>query len=290
MGSNNHFEIINLCKYYGSQVALKDLNLKIEKRSLNFLLGSNGSGKSTLLKCLAGHESWSSGDIYFNNQSRAVDRKNFNAGIHFISEDIVPPKASLKELRSVYQSIYPTWDEEIFQRFIAWSKLSLNGDLMSVSRGQKIQGLLALSLSVHPEVLIVDEATAVLDPFIRNRVVMEIERLNEAIGMTAIIATNIASEISGLKGRLCIMRDGNILVDGSSSLLGDGFSKIRVSPDYLDSAAKAGFSYLERSEDGTCILIGESSRLEHVEFKYLIDRRAISVEEVFIHFSDRESK
>jgi ABC-2 type transport system ATP-binding protein len=283
----NEFEIRKLKKSFRSTVAVNGVSLSIEKGSMNFLLGANGSGKSTLIKCMAGHESWDSGEITRAGKSRKFDSKNFNEGLHLISEEVMPPLGSIGELKTVYQSIYPKWNEEIFEKFLAWGGLTTAQNLTAVSRGQKIQGILALTLATEPNVLLVDEATAVLDPFIRSRLMMELDLLQKTIGMTVVIATNIATEVASVKGRLLIMQAGSIVVDRPDEQLSQGFSKIMVAPEQGDKAATSGFSFIEKNREGTLTLIGKSDELSQLNFKYSVDQRAITIDEIFIYYSDR---
>lgn len=213
------FDISNLKKSYFGKPALDGINLKIETGSLTFLLGSNGSGKSTLLKCLATHVHWDAGTILRRGADRAVDRGNYNQGLHYISEDIAPPPVPLSELRELYKDLYGKFDDDLFSRFVDLSGLKLTENLTQGSRGQKVQGLLALTLAVHPEVLLIDEATAVLDPYVRTALMRELETLNSKNQMTLILATNIANEITSLKGRLIMLKDGRVVMDRSDEVI-----------------------------------------------------------------------
>jgi ABC-type multidrug transport system ATPase subunit len=167
--------------------------------------------------------------------------------------------------------------------------LKLNQTLNQVSRGQRIQGLLALSLSAKPEVLLIDEATAVLDPFIRNRLMMELERINRETGMTVLIATNIATEVAVLKGRLLIMQGGKLVIDRSAEKMSEGFIKIRVSANEIDETQHSGFSFLERNQDGSYSFLGRAETLPALSASYLVDQRSITIDELFIFFSERRT-
>jgi ABC-type multidrug transport system ATPase subunit len=283
------FHIRALHKNYDKHPALKGISLEIKTNSMNFLLGANGSGKSTLLKCLAGHQDWNSGEIYRHGQSRSKDHAEFNRGLHFISEEIVPPKMPLTLLAEVYKSIHGNWDDELFKRFLTWSGLNSAKNLEGVSRGQRIQALMALSLATSPEVLLVDEATAVLDPFIRNRLISEIETLHKKTGMTVVIASNIATELTGLQGRLIILRDGQVVIDREAENVSHGFCKIRVEPEDKNKAIDLGLTYLDRNSDGSHTFIGPSHAINNPMFKYKMDQRNISFEEIFMFFSDRKA-
>lgn len=282
------FELFELKKSYSGKQALDGITLSIAKGSMNFLLGANGSGKSTLLKCLCGHQYWDSGTIHRRGKSRERDYKDFNLGLHLISEDISPPLASLKELREVYQTVYPNWDEVIFRRFLNLSGLDVSQNLTQVSRGQKIQLLIGLALATRPEVLLIDEATAVLDPYMRNRLIVEIESLNRQTGVTVIFATNLATELTALPGRLLIMQQGRVVVDRDSEHLRDGYVKVRVAAEDFEVARNAGFSLIDKNEDGTYSFIGTQALAEKLT-NFKPDARMTSIEEIFIFHSERKS-
>jgi ABC-type multidrug transport system ATPase subunit len=281
------FEISHLKKSFGKTKALQDIDLVIRQGEMAFLLGANGSGKSTLLKVLAGHLDWSEGEVSRRGQSRKRDHPDFNWGLHLISEEIIPPKVPVRELKKVYADIYRSWDEEIFQRVQEWTRLDESQSLHVVSRGQRIQGLLALTLATRPETLLVDEATAVLDPFIRNRLLIEVSRLNRGTGMTVVIATNIATEVASLKGRALIMSEGRIKLDRLSEELEEGFVKVRLREEGVRAQSLEGLSFLRSNGDGTMSFIGQASDLQKLSLPYEEDRRALTIEEVFIYYSDR---
>ncbi|MNT55335.1 putrescine/spermidine ABC transporter ATPase protein [compost metagenome] len=140
-----------------------------------------------------------------------------------------------------------------------------------------------------PHVLLIDEATAVLDPFIRNRFMLEIDQRNKKTGMTTIIATNIGTEIAVLKGRLLIMQKGSLVVDRAAENISDGFAKIRVSSSEADKTIAAGFSFLEQNLDGSISFLGKEEGLSKLNFAYQGDKRSISVDEIFIFYSDRKA-
>lgn len=284
------FAISGLTKSFGGIRAIDDISLEIAPGSMNFLLGANGSGKSTLIKCLAGLEYWDKGSILLNGEDRAYDRPTYSRGIHLISEDLSPPLVSLAELKRVYQSLYPNWDEAVFQKFLAWSEMDISRNLTQVSRGQKVQAILALTLAVQPEILLIDEATAVLDPFIRARLMSEIEQGNRKNSMTTIIATNIASEIVRMRGRLLIMRRGQIAVDRASHDFVQDLCKIRAAPDQADAIARSGFCFIEQNEDGSWSFIGPATELPRLGAPHQLDARAMTIEEIFIYHSDRSTK
>ena len=283
--SSHEFEIDGISKSYRGRPALEDLSLSIPKASLTILLGANGSGKSTLLKCIAGHQNWDRGTITRRNRQRTSDHQNFNQGLHLISEDIMPPMLSLKNLKTVYAELFGSWNEMTFQRLISYGRLDENRDLQSYSRGQRIQAIIALTIATDPETLLIDEVTAVLDPYIRNRFFQEMVKLVETIGTTLVIATNIATELTKLKGRLIIMDRGQIALDIQAKDISQIFIKIRTRTEL---ASTTGFTFLETNIDGLQTYIGKQEAVTTIDIPFEADRRGLTPAEVFAHYSERK--
>ncbi len=288
--SHPEFRVRDLTVIYdrSSTTAVAGLSLEIAKNSMNFILGRNGCGKSTLLRCLAGHQYWQGGEILRNGESRAQDRTLFNDGLHLISEDTILPDYKVSALKEVYAGIWGHFDDEVFTRIMSLGAIPLDRRPAQVSRGQRIQIQCALSLATRPKVLLIDEATAVLDPFMRNRIIQEIALANQKWGTTVILATNIATELRGVAGGVTIMEAGQVKLASHSNKIGEQFQKLIVKSSDLDQAIAAGFSFLEASE-GHAIVVGPKGLEATLKIESKTDRRAIEVDEVFIYFSDRRA-
>jgi ABC-type multidrug transport system ATPase subunit len=268
--------------------AIKDLSLSIAKNSLNFILGQNGSGKSTLIRCLAGHQYWNKGEIYRNGESRGKDRKLFNDGMHFVSEEIVLPNFPISSLKNVYYEIWGEWHEEVFDRIMELNGIPQNRRPSQLSRGQRIQVQLALALATRPQVILVDEATAALDPYMRNRIVNELTRANREWGTTVVLSTNIATELRGLEGDVTIMSAGTVKLAGHSTEIRNRFVKLLIATEDLNQAVSEGFTLLNSAGEVSTV-IGFAEGQDAVKFAAKVDRRETMIDEIFIFFSERRA-
>lgn len=201
--------------------AIKDISFEIEEGSFTGLIGHTGSGKSTLIQHLNGLIRPSSGTVFFKG------------------EDVFAESYSLKSLRSrvglVFQ--YPEYqlfeedvikdvmygpknmglsDEEAREKAVEALKLAgMNEELyerspFELSGGQKRRAAIAGVLSMEPEVLILDEPTAGLDPHGRDEILETIDKLHRERGITIILVSHSMDDIAKYADRLLVLDKGEL--------------------------------------------------------------------------------
>lgn len=205
--------------------ALKDINLKIGDGEFIGLVGHTGSGKSTLTQLLNGLEKATSGDIYYNGQN--IYDKSFNmrelrgkVGLvfqypeHQLFETSViadvqfgPKNLGLDnldvELRSYEALKLVGIDEEL----IDTSPFALSG-------GQKRRVAIAGVLAMQPEVLVLDEPMAGLDPAGRDEILSLLKKLHQEKNLTIILVSHSMDDIAQYADRVLVMNHGELILDG----------------------------------------------------------------------------
>lgn len=202
---------------------LKGLNLKIEKGSFTAVLGRNGSGKSTLAKHFNAMLLPTGGKVYINGMDALDEKSVFDirrtAGMVFQNPDnqmvaaIVEDEVAFapenlgvepKEIRSRVRECLETVNMTKYAE-TAPSKLS---------GGQKQRVAIAAVLAMKPEILILDEPTAMLDPMGRSEVIKTVKRLNKEQGITVVLITHYMEEAAAAD-RVVVMDGGSIALDGT---------------------------------------------------------------------------
>ncbi|OUQ19006.1 energy-coupling factor transporter ATPase [Lachnoclostridium sp. An14] len=220
---------VNLTHVYGEgtafeQYALKDVNFEIEDGQFIGLIGHTGSGKSTLIQHLNGLLKATRGELYYNG------------------ENIYAPGYDLKALRSKVGLVFQYPEHQLFEVDVfsdvcfgpknqglpkeeveerAKEALSLVGldesfyrqSPFELSGGQKRRVAIAGVLAMHPEVLILDEPTAGLDPKGRDEILGEIETLHREKGMTIVLVSHSMEDIARYADRLIVMNHGEKVFD-----------------------------------------------------------------------------
>ncbi|MBR5565527.1 MAG: energy-coupling factor transporter ATPase [Roseburia sp.] len=204
--------------------ALDDINLKIEDGEFIGIIGHTGSGKSTLIQHLNGLIKATSGSIYFHGQ------------------DIYDKKFDLRELRNRVGLVFQYPEHQLFETtifddvcfgpmnqgldkneaglraFEALRQVGIPEDLFyqspfDLSGGQKRRVAIAGVLAMKPEVLILDEPTAGLDPGGRDEILDLITRMHRERGMTVILVSHSMEDVAKYVNRIIVMNQGRVMFD-----------------------------------------------------------------------------
>lgn len=206
-------EINALVKKYGTQTALNDINLKIDRNEIIGLLGPNGAGKSTLMKSIAGVITPDAGTIIFNGKNIAEQEIESKENIGFLPENNpLYHDMYVREYLSFVTDIHKTptvrIDEVIALIGISPEK---HKKISQLSKGYKQRVGLAAAILHEPQLLILDEPTNGLDP---NQI-LEIRQLIRQIAKdkTVILSTHIMQEVEALCSRVILIHQGKIIQD-----------------------------------------------------------------------------
>ena len=226
-------EIRNLSHVYGEQtpfehVALDDVSLSIGRGEFVGLIGHTGSGKSTLIQHMNGLLKPSSGQVLFEGKDVWSDVKltrqlRFHVGLVFQY-----PEYQLFE-ETVFQDIafgpknMGLPEDEIRARvlraagFVGISEKDLDKSPFDLSGGQKRRAAIAGVIAMEPDVLILDEPTAGLDPAGRESILENIRAYQAAQGASVIMVSHSMEEIASNVDRLLVMNDSKLVMDAAPS-------------------------------------------------------------------------
>ena len=206
--------------------ALKDINLKIEEGQFIGIIGHTGSGKSTLTQLLNGLLRATSGHIYVDG------------------EDIYDEDYDMKKLRNKVGLVFQYPDHQLFETtnfedvcfgpknqgldrkevelraFEALQNVGFPEDLyyqppFDLSGGQKRRVAIAGVLAMKPQVLILDEPTAGLDPAGRDEILGLVTKMHKELGITIILVSHSMEDVAQYVERLIVMNQGEVMYDGT---------------------------------------------------------------------------
>lgn len=207
-----------------AQAALSDINLKIEDGQFIGLIGHTGSGKSTLVQHLNGLMTPTSGHIFFNGKDihdTDFDRKALRSKVGLVFQY---PEHQLFEA-DVFSDVCfgpknlgLTKKETELRAYEALKQVGLEDTYFyqspfDLSGGQKRRVAIAGVLAMKPEVLILDEPTAGLDPRGRDEILGLISSLHEGTGMTVILVSHSMEDVANYVERIIVMNKGSVAYD-----------------------------------------------------------------------------
>lgn len=201
-------ELRNINKAFGGKQILTNFSLSIPEKQILAIVGPSGGGKTTLLRMLAGLETIDSGEIYYNDESLAIDELEKRNLLGFVFQDFqLFPHLSVLDNLTLSPIKTMSMEKEVAEKKARGllEQLGLAGHAdafpFSLSGGQKQRVALARAMMINPEIIGYDEPTSALDPELR----LEVEKLilqNKERGMTQIVVThdlqfaeNIADQI-----------------------------------------------------------------------------------------------
>jgi len=205
--------------------ALKDVNLTIDKGEFVGLIGHTGSGKSTLVQHLNGLIRPTSGKIYIDGVDITDAKTDLKAIRSKVGLVFQYPEHQLFE-ETVYKDIAfgPTnmglSDKEVEKRVYEAAKIvGLSSNILEkspfeLSGGQKRRVAIAGVLAMKPEILVLDEPTAGLDPAGRDEILFQIKALHTKVGMTVILVSHSMEDIAKLVDKVVVMHKGTVAMCG----------------------------------------------------------------------------
>ena len=214
-------EINDLSKQYKDTLAVENITFKIKKNTIVGLLGPNGCGKTTTIGMMLGLIKPTSGTIFINGQNieNESNRTKILEKVNFISPYVeLPKKLTVEENLKVYGRMYGVKN---LQDKI--SDLMKNLNLLEftkrktgeLSSGQKNRVSLAKALINDPEILLLDEPTASLDPDVGDYIRTYIEDFAAKKGATILLASHNMNEVERLCGEVMMMKKGKIIDQGT---------------------------------------------------------------------------
>jgi len=200
---------------YGDVVAVKNLDLTIERGEIVCLLGPSGCGKSTLLRVIAGLEKPVSGSLKWDGKDLAdmsVHRRGF--GLMFQDYALFPHRTVARNVAFGLEMMKKSKAEiaDRVETVMALVGLEGYGDrtIGQLSGGQQQRVALARAIAPSPHLLMFDEPLGSLDRSLRDRLVVELHDILNQIGATSVYVTHDQGEAFALADRVLLLRDGEI--------------------------------------------------------------------------------
>ena len=215
---HNSIKVINLKKTYGTKEAVKNISFEIKENEIIGLLGPNGSGKTTTIGMILGLLKPTSGDVLINGLKIEENQIKILQKINFISPYIeLPKKLTVKQNLIVYGKLYSVKNLNEKIDYLV-SKLRLENLLSRVtgelSSGQKNRISLAKAIINDPNVLLLDEPTASLDPEIGDFVRTFLENYKKEKKVSILLASHNMDEVTRLCSSIMMMKNGLIIDQG----------------------------------------------------------------------------
>jgi len=204
-----------LGKRYGANWALRDCTLDVASGSVTALVGPNGAGKTTLLQLAIGLSDPSAGDVRVFGRSPRGDAKEVLPRVGFLAQDHPLYKGfTIADTLTLGRKLNPSWDDAAARERIEALGLPLGQKVGKLSGGQQAQVALTLALAKRPELLLLDEPVASLDPLARREFLQSVMQAVAERGMTVILSSHIVADLERVCDHLVILSKAHVQLAG----------------------------------------------------------------------------
>lgn len=284
----------NVTVRYGKRVAVDEVSLSVEAGSVYALLGRNGAGKSSLVRSLLGQIRPARGRVELFGEDVWQKRQALMERVGVLPEDAdAPPEMRVRELAWFSSRLYSRWSQDAFDGRIARFGIEAGSRFSDLSKGQKKQVALALSLSTSPELLLLDDPTLGLDVVARKSLFEEVIADMADRGITVLITTHDLAGVEAIADRVGILKGGRLVLDEETETLKARFRRIRFATQPVAISSNLASSSLRSWGSGTEAIV---SNFDDVSFERLREEASLSVadvspmslEEIFIAITGEE--
>ena len=278
----------NVVKTFDGFAALDGLTLTAPEGSVYGMVGPNGAGKSTAIRHLAGILRADSGEIAIDGQP-VFENPAVKERVAYIPDDVFYfPQATIRDMMKFYRRLYPKFDMERFSKLGEVFGIDPKRPIRKLSKGMQKQAAFWLTVSMRPDVLILDEPVDGLDPVMRRQVWGIVMSDVAENGTTVLVSSHNLRELEDVCDHVGIMNHGKMMIERSLSELQENIVKIQLAlPD--GGTLPDGLDILHRSATGRLqilILRGKAEALTNTlaaASPLFMDVVPLTLEEIFIY-------
>ena len=208
-------DLQGITKHYNGRMVLDNISARVQPGQVIGLVGLNGAGKTTLLETTLGYALPDSGSAtVLGTSSRDIGASSVAAKVGFVPQQ--------EELLSAYRGcdylaliakFYRVWHDETVNRLVTEWSIPIDRRISRMSLGERQKLAIASALGHHPELIVLDEPVASLDPLARRQFLGEIVAIAADHDATVLFSTHLVTDLERVAERIWLLRDGRLIVD-----------------------------------------------------------------------------
>jgi ABC-2 type transport system ATP-binding protein len=278
-----------LGKSFSGKPVLADVSFTVEPGDVVGVLGKNGAGKTTLLELVLGFTPATAGGVQLFGYDSYRLPGAAKARIGFVpQQDELVNQLTAADQIGVIASFYPKWDDDLVGRLSREWEVDLNQRVKNMSVGQRQKLSILLGLGHRPDVLILDEPVASLDPVARRQFLEQIIEVAADGNRSVVFSSHIVSDVERLANKIWILKDQRMYWQGDFDSLKDSIVRLHARATRPLPASLAFPNALNVQRDGTtatAIVHGWRAELQEGLAQQLeaeIEVEQLTLEDIFL--------
>jgi ABC-2 type transport system ATP-binding protein len=222
-------EASNLNKAFGEKQVLRDLSFGVSPGDVVGVLGKNGAGKTTLLEVMLGFTPPTTGAIrVFGHDSHRLPG-SIKTRVGFVpQQDELLEQLTVASQLHVIASFYPRWDSALIERLCAEWGVDTRARIKGMSVGERQKLSILLAFGHKPDLLILDEPVASLDPIARRQFLEQLLTISTDGQRAIVFSSHIVSDIERLANRIWILKEGRLDWQGDLDSLKESIVRLHI--------------------------------------------------------------
>ena len=247
----NAIELSHINKSFGD-FAIRDLNLTVPSGTICGLVGENGAGKSTTIRLLMGAlqpDSGTASVLGTNVSSPEFREVKEDVGV-VLDEAYFPESLNAAQVGKIMAATYRQWDQNLYDSYLKRFDLPEKKQFKDFSRGMRMKLAIVVALSHQPKLLVLDEATAGLDPIVRDEVLDIFNEFTREEDHSILISSHILSDLEKLCDYIAFIHKGDLLFCEEKDQLLEQYGIFEDSRENLDCLQPEAIVAREESRYG----------------------------------------
>ena len=284
----NCIEIKGLSKSYGD-FALKNINLTLPGGSILGLIGENGAGKTTTIKCILNLIHRDAGEIsllgYDNVREERLAKQDIGLVLDecFFHDTLRP-----LDVGKVLAPAYKNWDGDLFQSYLDKFGLPEKKLIKEFSRGMKMKLSLSAALAHRPKLLILDEATAGLDPVVRDEILDEFLGFISDEDHAVLMSSHITSDLEKVADYIAYIHRGEVVLSGARDAILDSYGRVGCTAAQLETIDPRDVLRTRKGAFGCEALVADRAAFARKYPMLLVERTTL--EDIMLFVGKGEAK
>lgn len=268
-------QVNNLTKQY-SDFKLNNVSFSVPKGTIMGLIGENGAGKSTTINAILDLIKKDDGTVTFWGQELSSDPRRLKEdigivfdGINFY-ETLTPAK-----IGQISKAAYTQWDQHLYNEYLTKFQLPTKNEVKTFSKGMKMKLCIAVALSHHPKLLILDEATSGLDPVMRDDILDVFLDFVQDEQHSILMSSHITTDLEKIADYITFIHQGKVMFCKTKDELRYGYGIIRCGAALFDAIDKTEVLAYRKCDYQWDVLVADKEKARRKYKSAVVDDASI---------------
>lgn len=275
---SNAIKVSDLSKDYGS-FKLDHVNITLPTGYIMGVIGENGAGKTTLIKAILGLVKSDEGTIEILGEPFDLKNKMLKEHIGVVMDTCsFPEDMTISNIDRVMSHCYTNWNKDVFYQYIRQFQLPTEKKVKHYSKGMKMKLSIATALSHDSKLLILDEATAGLDPVVRNEMLDILYHFIQDESHSVFLSSHILSDLEKICDYITLIHDGKVVFSESKEQLMEKYGIVKCTEEAFQAVDQSAVVACRKNCFGIEALVEKGK----VNSAFIMDHATI--EDIMVYF------